>query len=591
MGKIVATRYNKATGNPIGIIPNECVKASSEYALYGGCRKCTLEFVAAWGEAFVTSKGEEIRISKDGMPVFAGTVISVAPNLDKTIQNVDLDGWVTRLDEIEIVPPPVDKIVFGTPDADYPLALRAFDVVTWLINNRIVPDPESSITAQAYPIGLVKPATYSCKLGPSGFVIYANDKLSKVLETLATLDDCIYGVDAEAKFYFYPRSHAEETLLFKIPLAEEIPANWKSQAIMLPNGGKIISDRRGPSHVAVRSRDINARPGTRMYRLAGAYEDGTRRVTNVYSPNIRHGYAARRLARGYFRRFNDPDIKVEDLSFKCASRRLEPHLGRVLVTNFGDTIAEKLAGTINVNWEDVVAGSVTLGENKPDPGSGNPANDPFASPDDQAADSPQIDTGDSADIDLADAYDGDGDGLHEDGPEVLDYGEDTIDDTNGQGAASGGSSLRLAQVTAESHPTYSIKVFKIDGVTEHESRENVKMTPEGAPRLAIGQFVLVSYLDAVTPIILGLMPARGLFLQIEEKKEQNKYDVKVLSPENGTSVIATFEDCEPWPKTATFETGQETFGYWFNGAEKPSPIGVGGCCSDYYYRVGQIIKD
>lgn len=600
MGKVIVTRYDKTTGLPIAVIENETEKCTSDYALYGGCKNASLDFVATWGSDFVTSKGEELRIKKDGLPVFAGTVISIAPNLASTIQSVEVDGWVNRLDEIEIVTPPVDKIIFGIPGSDYPLITTAFGVVTWLVDNKIIPDSQSSITAALYPTGLIKSATYSCKLGPSGFVIYANDKLTKVLDALATLDDCIYGIDAEAKFYFYPRTYAEESLLFTVPLAQEIPANWKSQPILLPDGGKIISDRRGPSHVAVRSRDINAVPGTRMYRLAGAYEDGTRRVTNIYSPNIRHGQAARRLARGYFRRFNDPGIKVEDLSFKCGSRRLEPHLGRVIVTNLGDTIAEKLAGTISVNWEDVVNGSVTLGENKPDPGSGNPANDPFSSPDDMATDSPQIDTGDSADIDFADGFDGDGDDLHENplrddwtdpgAGTDLDYGEDVVDASNGQGSSTG-SSIRLAQITGSTHPTYAIKVFKVDGVTEDKNHTDVKLEPDSAPELTLGQFVLVSYLDAVTPIILGFAPARGTFLKITAQQPLNKYDVDILSPSDGVTIIASFTECEAWPPAAMFEVGQEVLGYWFNGADRPRPIGSAGCCSDNYYFVGQVIKD
>ena len=72
MAQAIVERYNRTTGDSLGTIEAKLLRCDSEYAPYGGCMRATLEFIARWGEEFVTDKTEELVIRKDGLPVFAG---------------------------------------------------------------------------------------------------------------------------------------------------------------------------------------------------------------------------------------------------------------------------------------------------------------------------------------------------------------------------------------------------------------------------------------------------------------------------------------------------------------------------------------
>jgi len=500
---IQAIRYDAATGAEIAEISGDVLMSCrTEYRLYGGCSRGTLRVEASWGDAMLAALDDEIVIKSGNVPVYAGRVVAVTPEFTEPYQTIELDGWWKRLDEISIVATPfTDRIVFGTADdSDHPTVLTAYAVAQWIFTNLIAPDTSpvnfADFTAPSYP----------CKLTAGGFAIYAGDKLTKVLETLAAMEDCVVGIDAARRFYFTPRATLEARLGLKVHLAENIASYWRTTGEAWGLSGRFALERRGPNHLAIASRDANFNAGTRSYTYASALA-GSRRTASYPAPGVRTGPGARRLARGLFRRFADQAIKIEDMECISGSRRFEPHLGRVDVYNSEVLAASELAGVIDVpDWLGTLKINVTLGENTPDPGSGNPINDPFepavalVPP---AA--PQIATGTGEDdvayplpsyeIDEDDGHDGDGDDLHENpdrdepsdppgvGVDGVDYGTDTADSTNGAGTTGGAvvSPLRKGVITsvASGPPkTYGVDVLNWqDESTVEESLSGITSWP------------------------------------------------------------------------------------------------------------------
>lgn len=496
-------RYNASSGSLIGTVSNQLMSLRSEYRLFGGCYSADLSFVAPWGDDDVANEGDRLSVESGNIPVFDGRVVKVSPRLGGT-QNIQIEGWWRRLDELDVVADPIsDRITFGVSEnSDHPTIKTAYQIVGWLLDNIIVPDPRSRITR-----GRIVAPTASCKVGE--FAIYAADKLSTVLETLATMDDCVCGIDAEQEFYYIPRQDLVDDPELQARVAEAMPANWRTNGRVYAENGSFTTERRGPNVISVNSRDASAARGVRTYRYVAALDD-TRRVGVYYVPQVRAGQGARRLARGLFRRFAKFGRKVENLSCVGGTRRFEPHLGAVSVYDGGELVVTDVAGSVSVEWigsdvgSDSVRMTLTLGENKADPGSGNPLNDPFAPAGAQSVpDNPQIDTGDgetsedypipSQNIDDDDGFDGDGDDLHTnpdretpsdlpgDGIDGVDYGEDVADPTNGAGSGGGGERWlpgRVVSATGGADPRATIdELDEDDFATVVARHENVRVWP------------------------------------------------------------------------------------------------------------------
>lgn len=596
----------------VGDVASECVSCHVEYRLYGGCDTATLRFVQDF-ETPVIEAGKAITVYHNSLIVFSGRVSICEPDFGRTTQTVKVDGWWKRLNEREAVSPPLlDHITFGqSSDSDHPAITTAFDVFLWIAQNRIYNDPDSNITP-----GLIESPGVPCKLaGP--FVLYAKDNLAQVLETLATMEDCVTGVDANGRLYYLPRVSVESRLLSTVYVKKPIPPNWRSDRIGVPEGsGRFVYDRRGPNSIAVYSRDATNANSIRSYTLKDALPDSTVRTSGIRSANIHTGVQARRYARGLFRRFCDYSVKVEDLTFRSGTQRFEPHLGRVRVEGPSSTVyAEKLCGQISVDIRrSTLVGNVTLGENDADPGSGNPLIDPYAQ-DPGWNDEPQVDTGlgkggyplPSGEIDFDDGWNGDGDDLHQNGdrefPDDLpgsgvpgvDYGSDVRDPDNSGRRSAGG--MRLGIITNTSHPTYDVELYEADGSTVAETLTGVPCWPEPVPQLQVGQKVLVMFPDEANPYIDGAIGGRGVKLRIKAVLPANKYEVELLDPYDGETVIGTWTDISPFPISSTFGAGNLVFGYWFNGHTSPTPMGGGSCCGGYFQGhddlgfAGQTITD
>lgn len=607
-------------GTPIGLVTSVCMSCNASYRLYGGNETATLTFDGKYNESPVLDAGDFIRVSRDGVPLFAGRVLICKPDFRSTIHTVDVNGWWVRLAEREAVTPALlDHIMFGQhPDSNYPLIKTAYDVMLWIVNNRVINDPDAMIN-----VGRVERPQYPCKLsGP--FYLYAKDNLQDVLETLATMEDCLTGIDSEGNFYFFPRSYAEGVQLTSVYVEKSVPYDWMSQGIGIVESGTFVYDKRGPNAVAVHSRDKMDRQAIRSYHLENALPASTVKTIPIRASNLHTGVQSRRYARGLFRRFSDYSLKIDNLTFVSGSRQLEPHLGKikvegVLPDDSPYVFADKLAGQVSIDINRTTfTGSVALGENAVDPGSENPMTDPDSETQ-GFSDMPQVDTGlgqdgyplASAGIDLEDGWDGDGDDLHqnpdrefwEDPPGVgvdgVDYGTDTgagRGDEGGGGDA-WGATLLGEVISNANYPEYDVLLYSPDGQTSGETLSDVPVWPPDVPRLQVGQKVLVNRTSEEDYWVDGAIQGRGLKLRIGAVRPANRYQVELLDIANEAIVLATFDNVLPYPINSTFGEGDKVFGYWFSGDATPTPVGSGGCCGGYFQGfddlgfAGQTITD
>lgn len=607
---IGVTRYNPATGEKVGDITAPIQTIQAEYRLFGGCSICRINFVSKWTQPieFLCEDGEEIVVTNDGVPVFSGRVVSVQPYLED-IQIVQITGWWQRLDEIELVSPLADRISFGPSDdedaqTDHPEIRTAYDVVQWLTENAVLSDTQSQLAT-----GTILPPTTPCKLG-GPFVIYSSDKLCKVLETLATMEDCVCGIAADRSFYYVPRQQLLSTPYFTAQVADSVPADWRSQRLGLAVEGNFIRDRRGPNQIEVHSRDINALEGIRSYRLKDALP-GTRRAVSFYAPNIHSGVQARRYARGLFRRFaRFSDLKVSRIECVTGPMRFEPYLGAVTVTNKGQEVCTDLAGSMDVTFLPALTVGVSLGENESDPGSGNPANDPWAPDVGQTpSDVPQVDTGDgledpelypipSGEIDFEDGWDGDGDDFHfnpnrefwtdppGEGVPGVDYGTDQRNPDNGKGSGGGTTTPEVAHwigVITNNGGTSgkpSVQIRYPNGAVYGAFSSVDVWPPAPAGVFQVGQGVLCFFPKGSprggrtsNPIIDGTAFGRMWPVRIESLDQLPKYRIALYEADL-TTIIAYFDNVPAWPEPdAPFALHQKLWATFPSGTLTPVIIG------------------
>lgn len=579
-------RINMKDGTDLGSI-SFITNLRTEYVLLGGVDSASFVIPTKWDSNFTIERGDGIRIIRDTVPIFFGVVSSVEPSISNDEVSVSAYGIRTFIDEMKIMENDVHNLIFGDPTTGISNVKTVYELVNWIVDNVLEVNAPNLIFRDHF----IAP-TNSTKFGNAGFVINQTDKLSEILDMLATMDNAIWGVSSIGGFYFLPRESAEGETLTKIHIGKNVPSNWRSEKIGVLQSGRVVQARRTPSYISIDSRDYLNSTGARVYHMNSIYGDDVRKVAKFKAPNIRSGQAARRLARGYFARFTAEDITVEDLSFVVFVKRYEPFLGAIEVYNVDTLLTRQLAGKISIDWGDVVSVSANLGETSMDAGSGNPVTDPlYNEPDTRGI----VDTGNSGEIDFDDGYNGDGDDLHSnpdrydasDG-EGMDYGDDTSDEQAGSGSSSG---IRLGRITEASSGSFSVEVYKIqDSESVDFTLTNLRIFPTDAPRPEIGQAVFVAYLDAGTPYVMGVTPSRGLILRVTAAGEPGTFNVDVLSPVDN-EVVGTFENCNSLPEGGYFTPGDIVFGYWLNGEDRPRLVLSAGAYSDHYYFVGQVIKD
>ena len=619
---IKAVRRQIGSNDLLGEIEFPLHSFTTSATLYGGCGEAALEVVTAWADPPVTALGEWLSITAYGYPVFSGRVLAVVPNVDTGRQTISLSGWWKRLDELELVDPIRDRIVFGTAeDSDRPECQTVFDVFTWL-KTAILADTESPVTHGEIDD---RDGT-STKLGDGGFTMYARDRVGDILRKLAIMDGCVVGIDANAGLYWVRYADVLARSYLTVGVGDA-PSGWKTSGWGILQSGEMRYDGRGPNTLYVSSRDAYGFPGIRTYTLAGHLPD--RRVqATIYAPQIRSGQSARRLALGLFRRFSGYSLRVQDADAVFGIGRMEPHLGRVRFYDSGVLVGDGVASGFDVEWsgEETLAVRLTVGEREVDPGSED-VNDPLLA-EVGPTDEPQIDTGDfdsptypdtvvpSNVIDFDDGWYGDGDDLHtnparqtwRDPSEgrALDYGTDKADPSNGRG---GGAGTVWHGVIKESEgeegtvfPLYDVDLLGVDGKVI-SSHIGCGCWPPATLPLLVGQKVLCYFPAGGDADKAGVVPGAPR----EEEREKAKpvidgsvwgrtwkaevmavdttvtpatYTVMLLRYDKVT-VAGTFSGVEAWPPLpagTVFATGDKVLAHWENAAPKPilQTSGAGG---------------
>jgi hypothetical protein len=515
MAPIRLVRFDGATGEEIGEILSPVLVANASYRLYGGCDRASLVLSRTWDEEPAAEPGDGIAIYSDGVPVFSGRVTVSRPVFEVDNHEIELQGWWAALDEVPLVAPPADRLSFGLGDTDHPAVKTAADLLSWLLAERINGGP-IPVTG-----GEMVMADHSTKFGE--FVIHAGDRLTQVLEVLATMDDCAVGVDVNRRLYWIPRAVLNARRHIEIHLRNGMPPNWRTGGRGWGIAGRFIDERRGPNTLAIHGRDEAGSPGIRTYVYTDVHP-GARREQQYYAPQVRRGQGARRLAKGLFRRFADSGTRVEELEVIGGTRRLDPALGQFVVYDNGMLAVAGLAGQVHVDWaQQTLHAAIDFGETAADAGSGNPLNDPFSSVP-RPFDDPQVDTGDSFTIDESDGWDGDGDDLHQnpdrnepsdpsDEP-TLDYGTDRADPTNGSTAAPPVGPLKVqvwkARVRYVSGAQYEVDVLSDDASQVVGAYSQVEAWPPPVVPYAIDDLVVVFFgKDSTRPTIIGLSPPSG----------------------------------------------------------------------------------
>lgn len=522
-------RYGQGgtAGVLIGEITAPLLTHTTDYRLYGGCDKATLVFKSLWTDALLADIGDEISVHSGNTPIFVGRVASVDPIFGESKQQIELDGWWKRINEIPILSDPIDdRIVFGVADdSDYPECTTALSVVQWLYTNRILTatDPPATGSNIVTPVAPMVP----CKFTDGGFVLYAGDKLGDKLEQLAAMENCVVGIGADKRFYYIPRTVVEATTAFEVRAAEDVPASWQENARLYTLGGRFTESRQGPNTILVNSLDVDLLPAIRTYSWKD-YLTGYRRAVGINAPGVRTGVAARRLAAGLFKRFSEQyTLTMEDVEVFSGTRRYEPFLGKCSVYD-GATASELcngLLGSIHVDWlaNGTLRANLTLGENVADPGSGNPITDPVA-PEPQP-DTPQVDTGDgtedapipSREIDPTNI---DGDDLHTnpardnpsdpsaDPPTKVDYGSDKRNPTNKNSARSFQTYSGGITATGTAPGSYKVDIYihDADGAPSTKANyDNVWSALDYAQPYTVDEKVVVFFPEGgdLSPIILS----------------------------------------------------------------------------------------
>lgn len=443
-------------GSEVARLPLE--SASVEHRAMGGALAATLEIATAWTEEFTGRQGDVAVLLVGGQIHFTGRVGPVSKTVRKGVQSVRVQGWWPVFKEYRFITDSLgDHEYFGVLSEDHPDKPKAFDIADALVDALITPAaltllPSPSTLLRKGGSTVFKAPPYSTKVGQNGFAVRQQDNLAATLETLATMDDAWAGVTGDGQVYYLHRSDMtgeQENGTFTGSPFVDVKVGDVNPLGMTLNDGELVEEGYPEGEVAVAGRDASlSTRAIRVYKLEG----GSTRRRTFYVPGILKGAAARRFARGRFKRFGLPTVRLRQAEVLLGSAlSVEPWRGRARFKDEDDTVLDQgVMGTVRVSYGPNVSATISTGEAvESDWASTDPAINPAAPPY-QRQDDPIVDVGESSSIDFDDGQTipGDGDDLHTNpartqqndiAPLGLDYGTDLANSDDIPSGGGGGS--------------------------------------------------------------------------------------------------------------------------------------------------------
>lgn len=456
----------------------ELQNAFVEHRAMGGAvsAEFTIARTDGWAAPLDVQRGDVATFLAAGQVHFSGRVGPVTMSVSEGVQHVAAQGWWPVLSEVRLLgaDPTEDHEFFGKDSADHPLLAKAFEIAEYLAD-ALLPAasvsilPSLGLELRKGGADVFRSHAYSTKVGLDGFAVRQQDNLARLLEVLATMDDGWTGVTGDGRLYFMPRAdmigQTEAGTFTGSPLADLQVGEVNAAGLTLIDA-ELVDEAFPETEIAIAGRDasVNTR-AIRVYSLTGGNPPGRRRA--FYLPGLQKGQAARRFARGRFKRFGTAGRTLRRIRVNLgAAIAFEPYRGRLKARDEdGSTVlGEGVMGSVRVDYSDAITAEATIGElAQPDILSQDQALNPLV-PDYQRQDDPIADVGDSSPIDFGDGQTvpGDGDDLHSnplrDFQNVplggLDYGTDLADpaDIPSGGGGGGGTTFTPVVIVSPDPP-------------------------------------------------------------------------------------------------------------------------------------------
>lgn len=454
--------------------------ATVEHKAMGGAVRAEFQIAKAWDEEFEGRQGDVGVLLAGGQVHFTGRVGPVSKSVRRGVQTVQVQGWWPVLKEYRFIADGTeDHQYFGVLSEDHPDKPKAFNIAEFLVDALVTPAavsllPTAGLLLRKGGASVFKAAPYSTKVGQNGFAVRQQDNLADLLEVLATMDDAWTGVTGDGRVYFLHRSDMtgeSEAGTFSGSPWLTAKVGEVNKAGFTLDDAELVEEGYPEGEVAVAGRDASlSTRGIRVYKLAG----GSARRRLFHIPNIMKGAAARRFARGRFKRFGTAQFRLRNARVLAGtSTPIEPWRGRAKFLDEDDSVLDEgVMGTVRVEYGASVAAVVSTGESvEQDWASSDPALNPLA-PEYPNDDDPTVDTGDSGEIDFDDGetVPGDGDDLHtnasrtqqnDTAPAGLDYGTDLVDPDDipsGGGGGEGEAAIGPVVIVAPDPPRRGLPV-------------------------------------------------------------------------------------------------------------------------------------
>lgn len=168
-------------------------------ARFGGCLGGRLRTSGDVRDSFAISQGQVVKVTLDGTLVYTGDVLAGSrKRIEGPGHQYELRGWWDRLARVSVA----SEVVFGADSSEHSDEDTIGEIVTWLLDNWIVP-AGVGITYSAGDI--------SSSVTVDWFRVRANEDLFGALRRLMILAesagaDMACGVAADGSFFFKPVS-------------------------------------------------------------------------------------------------------------------------------------------------------------------------------------------------------------------------------------------------------------------------------------------------------------------------------------------------------------------------------------------------